>query len=105
MNEVKKIIEESDIKNNKNEKEITNLNIKIEELNNIILQQKEDNKQILTYFEQYKTERENELLTLNNENSEMKKELQFLVIEYEKLQKENQKYQEGLMKFNQFMNV
>ena len=35
----------------------------------------------------------------------MKKELQFLVIEYEKLQKENQKYQEGLMKFNQFMNV
>jgi hypothetical protein len=105
MNEVKKIIEESDIKNNKNEKEIKNLNIKIEELNNIILQQKEDNKQILTYFEQYKTERENELLTLNNENSEMKKELQFLVIEYEKLQKENQKYQEGLMKFNQFMNV
>ena len=105
MNEVKKIIEESDIKNNKSEKEIKNLNIKIEELNNIILQQKEDNKQILTYFEQYKTERENELLTLNNENSEMKKELQFLVIEYEKLQKENQKYQEGLMKFNQFMNV
>ena len=105
MNEVKKIIEESDIKNNKSEKEIKNLNIKIEELNNIILQQKEDNKQILTYFEQYKTERENEILTINNENSEMKKELQFLVIEYEKLQKENQKYQEGLMKFNQFMNV
>ena len=105
MNEVKKIIEESDIKNNKSEKEIKNLNIKIEELNNIILQQKEDNKQILTYFEQYKTERENEILIINNENSEMKKELQFLVIEYEKLQKENQKYQEGLMKFNQFMNV
>ena len=105
MNEVKKIIEESDIKNNKSEKEIKNLNIKIEELNNIILQQKEDNKQILTYFEQYKTERENEILTINNENSEMKKELQFLVIEYEKLQKENQKYQEGLMIFNQFMNI
>ena len=46
-----------------------------------------------------------EILNLSKENEEMKNELKFLVNEYEKIKAQNDKYQSGLMKFNQLMNV
>ena len=49
--------------------------------------------------------KENEIKMVQNQNEEMKSEMQFMITEYEKIKTQNDKYQQGLLKFNQLMNL
>jgi hypothetical protein len=105
MGEIKNIISDDQAKIERQNKELQLQNEKIVELNQIILQQRDDNKEILTCYEKYKNEKEQEGSQLSKENSEMKNEIMFLVNEYEKLKVQNEKYQASFMQFNRMMNM
>jgi chromosome segregation ATPase len=105
MNDIKKIIDDNKNKLNSKSKENNILKEKIDELQKIIVQQKNDNKDIIATYEKYKIEKENEMKMIQDQNEEMKSEMQFMITEYEKIKAQNDKYQQGLMKFNQLMNL
>ena len=105
MNDIKKIIDDNKNKLNNKSKENSILKEKIDELQKIIIQQKNDNKDIIVTYEKYKTEKESEIKILQNQNEEMKCEIKFMITEYEKIKVINDKYQQGLLKFNQLMNL
>ena len=105
MNDIKKIIDDNKNKLNNKSKENSILKEKIDELQKIIIQQKNDNKDIIVTYEKYKTEKESEIKMLQNQNEEMKCEIKFMITEYEKIKVINDKYQQGLLKFNQLMNL
>ena len=105
MNDIKKIIDDNKNKLNSKNKENNILKEKIDELQKIIIQQKNDNKDIIATYEKYKNEKENEIKMVQNQNEEMKSEIQFMITEYEKIKALNDKYQQGLLKFNQLMNL
>ena len=105
MNDIKKIIDDNKNKLNSKSKENSILKEKVDELQKIIIQQKNDNKDIIATYEKYKNEKENEIKMVQNQNEEMKSEMQFMITEYEKIKAQNDKYQQGLLKFNQLMNL
>ena len=105
MNDIKKIIDENKNKLNSKSKENNMLKEKVDELQKIIIQQKNDNKDIIATYEKYKNEKENEIKMVQEQNEEMKSEMQFMLTEYEKIKAQNDKYQQGLLKFNQLMNL
>ena len=105
MNDIKKIIDDNKNKLNNKNKEISILAEKIDELQKIIIQQNNDNKDIIVTYEKYKAEKDSEIKMVQNQNEEMKCEIQFMITEYEKIKVINDKYQQGLLKFNQLMNL
>ena len=44
-------------------------------------------------------------MEIKAQNEEMKSEMQFMITEYENIKAQNDKYQQGLLKFNQLMNL
>jgi peptidoglycan hydrolase CwlO-like protein len=105
MNDIKKIIDENKNKLNSKNKENNILKEKVEEMQKIILTQKNENKDIISTYEKYKNEKDNEIRIIKAQNDEMKSEIQFLITEYENIKAQNDKYQQGLLKFNQLMNL